>query len=165
MITTKRCMHIWNECPVIGNSSKLSNWILDSVSTCHTTPHVSYFILGSLEDTDKYIQVAGGNHVMAKEKIKVQIKMCNDNGDTFILTFQNLLLAPYLCNRLFSISRLMNLVYICSFKKGFCTFYFGDMVKNAVNFPHSEQRTHKIRGEIKQMENLKEIAPRKEVAP
>ena len=38
-----------------GDSLQLTNWILDSVATCHMTPEVSDFIPGSLEDTDKYI--------------------------------------------------------------------------------------------------------------
>ena len=38
-----------------GDSSQLTNWILDSGATCHMTPEVSDFISGSLEDTDKYI--------------------------------------------------------------------------------------------------------------
>ena len=39
-----------------GDSSQLTNWILDSGETCHMTPEVSDFIPGSLEDTDKYIE-------------------------------------------------------------------------------------------------------------
>ena len=38
-----------------GDSSQLTNLILDSGATCHMTPHVSDFIPGSLEDTDKNI--------------------------------------------------------------------------------------------------------------
>ena len=34
------------------------------------TPQVSDFIAGSLEDTDKYIEVADGHHVMAKKNYK-----------------------------------------------------------------------------------------------
>ena len=41
-----------------GDSSQLTNWILDSGATCHMTPEVSDLIPGSLEDTDKYIEVA-----------------------------------------------------------------------------------------------------------
>ena len=44
------------------------------------------FIPGSLEDTDKYIEVADGHHVTEKQKGQVQIKMCNDNRNTFIAT-------------------------------------------------------------------------------
>ena len=32
------------------------------------TPHVSVFIPGLLEDTDKYIEIADGHHVTAKQK-------------------------------------------------------------------------------------------------
>ena len=49
-----------------GDSSKLTNWILDSGDTCHMTPEVTDFIPGSLEDTDKFIEVADGHHVTAK---------------------------------------------------------------------------------------------------
>ena len=43
------------------------------------TPEVSDFVPGSLVDTDKYIEVADGHHVTAKQKGQVQIKMCDDN--------------------------------------------------------------------------------------
>ena len=84
-----------------GDSSQLTNWILDSVATCHMTPEVSGFIPGSLEDTNKYIEVADGHHVTAKQKGQVQIQMCDDNGKSFIATLHNVLLAPYLRDRLF----------------------------------------------------------------
>ena len=107
-----------------GDSSKLTNWILDSGATCHTTTEVSDFIPGSLKDTDKYIEVADRHHVMAKQKGQVRIQMCDDNGKTFIATLYNVLLAPDLCDRLFSIIMLMNAVQTCLFNKGFCTVYF-----------------------------------------
>ena len=65
------------------------------------TPEVLEFIPGSLEDTDKYIEVVDGHLVTAKQKGQVQIQMCDDNGKTFIATLYNVLLAPDLCNRLF----------------------------------------------------------------
>ena len=49
-----------------GDSSKLTNWILDYGSTCHMTQEVSYSIPESLEDMDKHIVVADGHHVTAK---------------------------------------------------------------------------------------------------
>ena len=52
---------------------------------------------------DKYIEVADGNHVTEKQKGRVQIKICNDNGDPFISTLHNVLLATDICNRLFPI--------------------------------------------------------------
>ena len=91
-----------------GDSSQLTNWILDSGATCHTTPEVTDFIPGSLEDTDKFIDVADGHHVMANHKGSVHIQMCNHNGNTFVAPLYNVILAPYLCDRLFSINKLMN---------------------------------------------------------
>ena len=43
-----------------GDSSQLTNWILDSGATCHMIPEVSYFIPELLEDMDTYIEVADG---------------------------------------------------------------------------------------------------------
>ena len=103
-----------------GESSKLTSWVLDSGSTCHITPQISDFITSLLEDTDKYIEVAGGHYVMEKQKGQVQIKICDDNGDTFIATFHNVLLASDICDGLFSIIMLMNLVHTCLFHKWFC---------------------------------------------
>ena len=58
-----------------GDSSQLTNWILDSGATCHMTPEVTDFFPGSLEDTDKLIEVAGGHHVTAKQKGSVRIRL------------------------------------------------------------------------------------------
>ena len=46
-----------------GDSLQLTNCILDSGATCHTTPEVTDLIPGSLEDTNKFIEVADGHHV------------------------------------------------------------------------------------------------------
>ena len=101
------------------DSSKLTNCILDSGTTCHMTPRVSYFIPCSLDNMNKHIEVADGHHVIAKQKEQVQIKMCDDNGDPFIATLHNILLATDLRDRL-SIT-LLNLEHTCLFNKGFCT--------------------------------------------
>ena len=79
-----------------GDSLQLTNRILDSGATCLMIPEVSDFIPGSLEDTDKYIEVADVHHVTAKQKGQVRIKMCDNNGKPFIETLHNVLLAPYL---------------------------------------------------------------------
>ena len=97
------------------------------------TPEVSDFIPESLEDTDKYIEVAGGHNVTAGKKGQIRIKMCDDNGKTFIATLYNVLLAPDLCNRLFSIIKLMNARNNCLFHKVFCTVYLGAMEKKCSN--------------------------------
>ena len=55
-----------------GDSSQLTNWILDSGATCNMKPEVSYFIPGLLEDKDKHIEVAEGHHVTAKTKVKYE---------------------------------------------------------------------------------------------
>ena len=104
------------------------------------TPEVSDFILGSLEDTYKYIEVTDGHHVIAKQKGQGQIKMCDDNRKPFIATLHNVLLAPYLCDRLFSIITLMNSGHTCLFQKGFFTVYLGAKENNEVTLPHSAQR-------------------------
>ena len=58
-----------------GDSSQLTNSILDSEATCHMIPEVSDLITGSLEDTDKYIEVVDGHHVTANQKGCVRTKM------------------------------------------------------------------------------------------
>ena len=57
-----------------GDSSQLTNWILDSGATCHMTSEVTDFISGTLEDTDKFIEVADGHHVTAKKKDQYKYK-------------------------------------------------------------------------------------------
>ena len=155
-----------DECPSekFGDSSQLTNCILDSGATCHMTPEVSDFITGSLEDTDKYIGVTDGHHVTAKQKGQVQIKMCDNNGDTFIATLQNVLLAPDLCDGLFYIITLMNSGHNCLFQKGSCTVYFGAKENNAVTLPHSEKRKHAFLGEIKEMSKKKKLPAREKIA-
>ena len=97
------------ECPCrdFGYSFQLTNWILDSIATCHMTPEFTYFIPGLLDDMDKHIEVADIHHVKAKQKVQVRIKMCYNNGDTCISKFHNQILAPDLCDRLFFITKLM----------------------------------------------------------
>ena len=89
--------------------------------------------------------------------------MCGDNGKKFIATLYNVLLAPDLCNRLFSIITLMNEGYTCIFHKGFCTVYFGSENKNAVTLPHSAQRKHALIVKIKNMSKKNKFPERKKV--
>ena len=44
------------------------------------TPQVTDLIPGSLEGTDKCIEVADVHHVAPKQKGQVQTKMCNNIG-------------------------------------------------------------------------------------
>ena len=101
-----------------GDNLQLTNWVLDSGATCHTTPEVSDFVPGSLEDRDKYIEVADRNHVTAKQKGQVRIQMCYNNGKPFIATLHGMLLAPDLCNKLFLIIKFMNSGHTCIFSQG-----------------------------------------------
>ena len=98
------------------------------------------------------------------KKGQVQIKTCDDNGDPFITTLHNVILAPDLCNRLFSIITLMNSGYNCLFHERFCTIYFGEKYKNAVTLPNSAQRKHTFLGEIKEMSKTKKLPPRKKLS-
>ena len=112
-----------DECPS-GNfidSSQLTNLILDSGETYHLTPEVSDFIPGSLEDTDKHIEVADGHPVTEKQKGQVQIKICNDHREPFYCNVTQRTFSPDLCDILFSIVTLMNLGHTCLFQIGFCT--------------------------------------------
>ena len=79
--------------------------------------------------------------------------MFDDNGETFVATLYNVLLAPDLCNRLFSIITLMNSGHTCLFHKWFCTVYFGAKEDNAVTLPHSAVRKHAFM--VKTMESSK----------
>ena len=79
--------------------------------------------------------------------------MFNDNRKTFVATLYNVLLAPDLCDRLFSIITLMNAGHKCLFHKGFCTVYFGAKEDNAVTLPHSAVRKHAFM--VKSMESSK----------
>ena len=88
--------------------------------------------------------------------------MFDDNRKTFVATLYNVLLAPELCDRLFSIITLMNAVHTCLFHKGFCAVYFGAKEDNAVTLPHSAVRKHAFMG--KSMESLKKNPKRKKIA-
>ena len=112
------------------------------------TPEVTDFIPGSLEDTDKFIEVADGHHVTATQKCSVRIQMFDDNGKTFVATLYNILLAPDLCDRLFSTITIMNAGHTCLFNKGFCTVYFGAKEDSAVTLPHSAVIKHAFIGKI-----------------
>ena len=90
--------------------------------------------------------------------------MCKDNRKKFIATFDNVLLAPDLCDRLFSIIKLMNARHTCLFHKWFYTVYFGAYKRNAVTLPHSAQRKHAFTGKIKNMSKKNKIPARKKIA-
>ena len=51
-----------------GDSSQLTNCIMDSVATCHMKSEVSNLIPGLLEDMYKHIEVADEHQVTVKQK-------------------------------------------------------------------------------------------------
>ena len=55
-----------------GDSLELTNWILDSGTTCCMTPDISDFIPGSLVETDKYIKLQMG--ISSQEKKQEKFK-------------------------------------------------------------------------------------------
>ena len=55
-----------------GDGLQMTNWTLDSVAICPMIPQVSGFIPNSLEDTDKYTEVADIHHVTVKKNDQVQ---------------------------------------------------------------------------------------------
>ena len=146
-----------------GDSSQLTNWILDSGATCHMAPEVTDFIPGSLEDTDKSIEFAEGHHVTAEKKGSVRIQMCNDNGNNFVSTLYNVLLAPDLCDRLFSIIELMNARHTCLFHKKNCMVYFGSKENNSVTLPHIAQRKHAFTGKNQDVSKKNKYPARKKI--
>ena len=101
------------------------------------TPQASYFIPGSLEDTKEYIEVSDGHHIMAKQNRQVQIKVCNNNGETFIATLHNVSLEQDIWDRLCSIIQSINLGHTWLFHKEFCMVWCDDKEKNAVTLTHS----------------------------
>ena len=90
--------------------------------------------------------------------------MCDGNGKSFIATLHNVLLAPDLCDRLFSIITLMNSGHTCLFHKGFCTRYFGAENKNTVTLPHSAQRKHAFLGKIMEKSKKNKLPSRMKIA-
>ena len=62
-----------------GDSSQLTNLILESSLTCHMTPDISDFIPGSLVETYKYIEVTYGHFITSKQTGELQIKMRDNN--------------------------------------------------------------------------------------
>ena len=135
---------------------------MDSGATCYMTQEVTDFFPVSLEDTNKFIEVADGHHVTAKQKVSVRIQMFGNSGKTFFATLYNVLLVPDLCDRLFSLDTLMNAGHKCIFHKGFCTVYFGAKEDNAVTLPHSAVRKYAFMG--KGMEISKKNPKRKKIA-
>ena len=125
------------------------------------TPQISIFIMSSLEDTDKHIEVTDENYVTEKQIGQVQIRMCDNNENNFIAMLHKVLLAPDLFDGLFSIITLMNQGHTCLFHKGFCTVQICNKKKNEVTLLHSAQRKHAFLIKTKENANSKKVAPKK----
>ena len=50
---------------------------------------------------DKHVEVADKHHITDNKKGQVKIKVCDNNGYTFIATLHNVILATYICDRVF----------------------------------------------------------------
>ena len=90
--------------------------------------------------------------------------MCDDYRKPCIATIHNVLLAPDLCDRFFSIITLLSSGNICIIHKGFSTVYFGANEKNAVTIPHSAQRKHAFTGKIMEKSKKNKIPAGKKIA-
>ena len=90
--------------------------------------------------------------------------MYNNNENIFIETLHNVLLALYLCDRLFLPIMLTNSGYTCLFHKRFFTLYLGNKKKNAVTLLHIAQRTYEFLVKTEEKNKSKKVAPRKKVA-
>ena len=99
-----------------------------------------------------------------RRKGQVQIIMYNDNRNPFITRLHNGILVPDLCDTLFSIITLMNLVHTCLFHNFFCTVYFGYKKRNTATLPHSAPRKHAFLVKTKEKAKSNKIAPRNKVA-
>ena len=136
-----------------SDSLQLINWILDSGKTCHMTPQASYFIPGSWEDTDKYIEVADVDQITEKQKEQFQITMFDNNKDTLSRH-----LTAYFCHQIYAVGYfLLSCKWIRDiivyFTRGFKLFTLGDKEKNMVTLPHSAQWKHAFWGKWSKWQN------------
>ena len=90
-------------------------------------------------------------------------KMCDDNGKPLTAMLYNVLLSPDLCNRLFSIIKLMNLVHTSIFNKGFCMVLFSDNKHNAVTLPYSAHRKHAFLVKMQEKSKRQKQIPKRKV--
>ena len=97
---TKRYMHILHVCLTMTNVLVGIFWVfvIDQLGFIFrsnvpydTTGLLFYSIF--LEYTDKHIEVSEWHNVTTNQKGQVQINIYDDNGDTFIATLHNVLLA------------------------------------------------------------------------
>ena len=75
-----------------------------------------------------------------------------------------MLLAPDLCDRLFSIITLMNLVHTCLLYKGFCTILSNDNEQNTLTLPYTAQRKHAFWVKMKEKSKSQKKITKKKVS-
>ena len=93
--------------------------------------------------------------------------MCDYDVKLFIARLYNTLLAPDLCDQLFSVITLMNSVHTCLFlffSKGFCTVFFIDNKHNAVTLLCSAQIRHVFLVKMKEKSKSQNQIPKKKVS-
>ena len=98
-----------------------------------------------------------------QKKGQVGIQICDHKGDLFISMLHNELLAPDLCDGLFSIIKLMSSRHNFLYHKEFCTIYFSSKENNSVTLTHSAQRKHAFLGEIKEISKKKKLPTRRKL--
>ena len=79
--------------------------------------------------------------------------MCNDKGYNIITTFHNILLAQDLCNRLFSIIRLLNSGHTLFILQKVLHSVLWKQGENVVSLLQSALRKHECLGEISKCQN------------
>ena len=89
--------------------------------------------------------------------------MSDNNGDPFIATLYNVIFEPYLCDRLFSIIKLMNLIHLF-IPQRVSHGVLRSKGENAVALSHSAQRKIAFWGEIKEMSKTKILPSRRKIA-
>ena len=117
-----------------------------------------------MAETDKYTKVADGHFFTAKQTKEVQIKMRDNNGKPFIDMLYNVLFAPYLCDRLFTIITLMNSGYTRLFYKVFCKILLINNEKNEVTLPHIAHQKYAFLVKTKESSKPQKEIPKKKVS-
>ena len=105
------------------------------------TPEISDFISFSLVKQINILKLQMGFFHRKTNRISSN-KTSNNNNKPFIAVLYNVIFAPDLCDWLFSIIMLMNLVHIYLFHKGLCTLFFRDNEQKAVTSLNSAQQKH-----------------------
>ena len=98
-----------------------------------------------------------------KQKGQVQIKMCDNDMNTFIATVKNILLAPDSCDKIFLIIMLMTSGNTCLFQKGVLHYILWSKGDNSVTLPYIAQRKHAFLGEVREKSKKKQIPARKKI--